>query len=250
VEEVAWVKTRYPLRRVHFSDDLFTMNASWLQEFSVLYARRVGLPFTCNSTATSITSPVVDALVEAGCHGIAMGVETGNERIRTEILNKRVKDDSIRQAARLIKRSGLELTTFNMIGSPTERPVDVMRTIALNREIEADHIRVTRVVPMPFSALALRMAEANADGRVRAPREEAEMDRLVPLFRLAVRYPWSEPLIRKIAHLPCGPLLRPLAHLGILEEKRINGLRLVEGLRYYRHTGPPSTRTANYVTLV
>ena len=151
VEVVAWVKAKYHLKQVHFSEDLFTFQPSWLEAFSELYASRVGVPFTCNSSVELVSERNVEALKNAGCRGVAIGIETGNEELRSHILNKTVSNDDVRQAARRIKNAGMELTTFNMLASPGESLEDAFSTIALNREIQADHVRVALAVPIPFT---------------------------------------------------------------------------------------------------
>jgi len=47
VAEIKYIKDRYSLRHVHFSDDLFFIRNSykWLEEFAELYPREVGIPF-------------------------------------------------------------------------------------------------------------------------------------------------------------------------------------------------------------
>jgi anaerobic magnesium-protoporphyrin IX monomethyl ester cyclase len=256
VAEVLAVKKKHPLKRVHFSDDLFTLSAGWLEAFAPLYARSIGIGFTCNSTASRITPPIVEALKAAGCQGIAIGIESGNEHIRRKVLNKPVHNTHIRSAAKQIQKAGIQLTTFNMVGNPTETIDNVFESIALNREIQADFLRVTRAIPMPFSEMA-RVHAPNAnhgDGTDKHSQfvgvDPHEMNRAQRLFRLAVRYPQLDGLFRKLIKAPCSTLLAPLDLLSILEEKQINGLNWREGLRYYRHAGHPGKRTANYVTLV
>ncbi len=265
VSEVADVAGAHPLRRVHFSDDLFTMQPAWLDDFADLYADRVGLPFTCNSSVELVTDQTVAALERSGCVGVAIGVETGNEELRTGLLGKQVTDEQIRVAARRIKGAGLELTTYNMVGSPGETVQDVFSTIALNRELDVDHVRVNMAIPLPhtgFEETAFTLgfgAQRDASSRVEKltrpemlfrSEENQALVNLYLLFRLAVHTPASEPLVRRLIELPSARLLQPFRPWGVYEEKKITGLTWLEGLRFFRHVGDPRKRTANYVTLI
>jgi len=265
VQEIVRVAGRYPLNRVHFSDDLFTVHPSWLEEFAPLYRARVGVPFTCNSSVPLVTDRTVDALAAAGCCGVAIGVETGNEELRARILGKAVTNAEIAGAARRIKDRGLELITYNMVGSPGETVDDVLSTVRLNGDIGVDRVRVNLAIPLPHTrfeetAFSLgfldeRGAATRLDGLVNAdvvtgpPADRTTLVNLYLLFRLAVHVPAARPLVARLAR--AGDL-RPL-HVfrlwGIYEEKRITGLRWRDGLRYFRHVGDPRKRTANYVTL-
>ncbi len=265
VEEVAWVKERYPLSAVHFSDDLFTIGTRWLEDFAELYSSRVGVPFTCNSSVELVTKNTVEALAAAGCRGLAIGIETGNEDLRSQILNKRVSNDQVREAARLIKSAGLELTTFNMLGSPGESISDVFETVRLNREIGADHMRVALAVPMPHSEWEQQAWDSGhltedyssgLEGGLSKPKttfqgsETKAFENFYYIFRLMVRYPKFEPGLRAMLKLKSSKPLHPFRLLNALEEKRIFNLAWGEGLRFFSHVGDPKSRTANYVTLI
>ena len=265
VEEVLWVKKKHPLKTVHFSDDLFTFQPSWLEEFAELYASRVAIPFTCNSSVELVSQRNVDALKAAGCRGVAIGIETGNEELRSAILKKPVSNDDIRKAASRIKAAGMELTTFNMLASPGESLEDAFSTISLNQEIGTDHVRVALAVPIPFTEWEAQAEQSGtlaseyktqrvASLRRPQPAFNTENDKafenLYYLFRLAVHYPKTEFLVRKLIYSPSSRPFDPLRLLIALEEKKINGLGWLDGLRFFSHVGDPKKRTANYVTLI
>ncbi len=263
VAEVAQVKARWPLRRVHFSDDLFTMQPAWLEEFAGRYRRQVGLPFTCNTSVPLVTERTVAALQAAGCCGVAIGVETGNEALRAAILGKEVSDAAVRAAAGRIKAADMELVTFNMVGSPGESVDDVISTIALNRRIGADRVRVNIAVPLAHTAFeetAFSLGFLPDDhtagaADLRRPEiqlETADRDALVALyllFRPAVHGAVPLAALRRLSTLP-SRLLMPLRLAGVYEEKRITALTWREGMQFFAHVGDPRRRTANYVTLI
>lgn len=264
VEEILDVQARGPLRRVHFSDDLFTVHPGWLAEFAPLYRARVGLPFTCNSSAPLLTKEVVSLLSQAGCLGVAFGIETGNEALRAKVLGKPISNDEIRRTATLLHDAGLAVTTFNMVGSPGETADDVLDTIELNQEIRADHLRVNLAIPLPhtgFEATAYAWG-SRAEGPLAfevksltdatlpgAHPEAHDLVNLYLLFRPAVHGRWGRRTTRLLASGPDLRRLRFLQLWGLWEEKQITGLSWWEGARFHRHVGDPRKRTANYVTL-
>ncbi len=262
VEEIRRVKSAHPTKHIHFSDDLFTVRPSWLEAFAPLYRAEIGLPFTCNSSVELVTTRTATALREAGCHGVAIGIETGNEALRERILRKTVSNDDVRRAAGLIKSNGMKLTTFNMIASPGETLDDAFSTLRLNREIRADHVRVNIAVPIPHTDFDLdarergllegktvdRVTELKRPSVAFHADEAREFRNLFYLFRLGVHLPGVEPLLRALVRLPMP--LDPLRALIPWEEKRIFNLGWLDGLRYFRHVGDPHKRTTNYVSLI
>lgn len=262
VEEILAVKAHHPMKHIHFSDDLFTVRPSWLESFAPVYRAQVGLPFTCNSSVELVTARTTAALRDAGCHGVAIGIETGSEALRERILRKTVSNDDVRRAAKLIKSNGMKLTTFNMIASPGETLDDAFSTLRLNREIRADHVRVNIAVPIPHTDFDLdarergqlhgetvdRVTELKRPSVAFHLDEAREFRNLFYLFRLGVHVPGIEPLLRQLVRLPVP--LDPLRALIPWEEKRIFNLGWVDGLRYFRHVGDPHKRTTNYVSLI
>lgn len=263
IDEVVRVKERWPLRLVHFSDDLFTMHPAWLEEFADRYRRRVGLPFTCNTSVPLVTERTVAALVRAGCKGVAIGVETGNEVLRGAILGKEVSDAAVREAAGRIKRAGLQLITFNMVGSPGETVDDVISTIVLNRQIGTDRVRVNLAVPLAHTAFEETafslgfLPDDHTAGTADLRRPDLQLqtpdrDALVALyllFRPAIHGAVPVRALRRLGRLP-PRLLMPLRLAGVYEEKRITALTWREGMQFFAHVGDPRRRTANYVTLI
>ena len=119
LEEVRQVKERYPLEFVVFVDDTFVLSKTWLAEFAERHPQEIGLPFFCNTRANLVTEEQVRLLKQAGCHSVSMGIETGNDRLRNELLKRNMSRQHITEAAWLFHEGGLRFTTTNMIGLPT-----------------------------------------------------------------------------------------------------------------------------------
>ena len=166
IEEIRWVRDRYPLEFVVFVDDTFVLSNEWLAEFAEKYPRqRSALPFFCNTRANLVTAEQVRLLKEAGCHSVSMGIETGNDRIRNELLKRRMSREQILEAARLIREGGLHFTTTNMIGLPTSTLEDDFETLALNVEARPSYAHVFIFQPYPRTELGEFTREQDLDGR-------------------------------------------------------------------------------------
>ncbi len=269
VREVNAVAARHRVTNVHFSDDLFVTNAAWVRDFAEIYPRRVGIPFSLNTSAELVTEEAVRLLAGAGCRAIAMGVETSDEKLRRSILAKEVSTDAIRKAARLIRDHGIKLVTFNMVGAPGETPADVLETIRFNAELGTDLPRVSICFPLPGTPIAKEPLAGREGTRpdvyelpdledarfdevffASAKPHEAELINLFHLFTLGVSHPRLIPLIRRLARLPKGRLYALSSVHRMLEERSVYGLSLREGLDYFWHVGTPDRRTTNFVSLV
>lgn len=153
IEEISMVRDNYGLKRIYFSDDTFILKKDWLKEFSRKYKEKINLEFIAQVRADLIDESTVDLLKSAGCRGVTMGIETGNERLRNEILKKNVSDDDIIRASKIIKSKGLKLKTFNMMCLPGESIDDGFKTAQINSKIKADLVAIGFAQPFPGTHL-------------------------------------------------------------------------------------------------
>ena len=155
IEEILWIKDKFPLRSLHFSDDIFTFDKKWVIEFADKYRRQIGLPFTFNADADELDEEIISAVKGANCSGIAIGIETGSERIRNFIMDKGISNRDLIRIAGLIKKYKLKLITFNMLALPGESIEEAFETLRLNNKIKTDFIRLTIAFPMPMTRFTL-----------------------------------------------------------------------------------------------
>lgn len=154
IDEVLDVSARYRgVRQVAFEDETFTFDRSWTRDFCVEYARRVDRPFAVSTRYDHLDEEVIGWLRDAGCFQLRVGIESGNEALRTKVLGKKITNARIREVSRLIRDRGIELWTFNMVGLPGETEEDVRETIRMNREVRPSTPFVSVFRPYPGTDL-------------------------------------------------------------------------------------------------
>jgi radical SAM superfamily enzyme YgiQ (UPF0313 family) len=148
LEEVQETIDKMPfIKYVFFEDDILPLKISWFEEFSEKYHKKIGLPFHCNMHPGLVNKRVVSLLAKAGCKAVSLGVESGNERIRYEILSRKVSDKQIIDATKLLRANGIKIATFNMVGLPYEGMQEVIETAKLNAKIKPTHAYSTIFYP-------------------------------------------------------------------------------------------------------
>lgn len=140
IEELTYAKLRWDIELVNFADDVFTFSKSWLEKFIPVYKSKINLPFCCSVHPMTISKEVVSLLNEGGCWLITMGVQTGSERIRSEIFNRAGKNEKILEAASIIKNAGIKLSVDNIFGAPSEAEDDLKQSLELYNKMKADRI--------------------------------------------------------------------------------------------------------------
>jgi anaerobic magnesium-protoporphyrin IX monomethyl ester cyclase len=214
--EIESVFHRYPeVGFLGFHDDTFTLNPRWTHEFLDAYSARFKTPFWCNATADSITPDLAARLKQAGCYEVRMGVESGSDTIRTEILRKKVPREAIVSAFKILREAGITRYAFNMVGLPFETPQTIRETVALNQEIQPDQVFCSVFYPYPgtqswelcrskgwISGTTVSSYFAHESALDQPTIRRREVVFTHEIFRDLVRWPRWDWLIRALHHIP------------------------------------------------
>ncbi|MFQ5612484.1 MAG: B12-binding domain-containing radical SAM protein [Anaerolineae bacterium] len=217
IEEVNWVRERYPLEQVVFLDDLFIIFVDWLEEFAERFPKEVGLPFFCNVRSNLITPEKVALLKKGGANTVSMGIEAGNDELRNGLLKRKMSKESIIEAGRMLDEAGINLTATNILALPTATVDDDFSTMRLNAEARVKYAHAFLFQPYPATELG-EFTEDNghiagsfedigaiawdSSILVRDTVEKNQMENLQRWFALGVEFPWLEPLIRLLIKAP------------------------------------------------
>jgi len=90
----------------------------------------------CLLRANLVDDEFMGLLKHAGCYQISIGIESGNDHVRNDIMNRRMSREQIVQAFELAHKYGIRTNAINMIGLPGETDEMVWDTIRLNRQVK------------------------------------------------------------------------------------------------------------------
>jgi len=153
IEEIKFYIDKYNLGYVYFTAETFlSMNDNEFKKFVSLY-KDIKLPFWCQTRPETIREDRIKMLEDINCDRITIGVESGNERIRKEVLNRNISNDLMIRAFNILRRSSIPVSVNNLIGLPDETREDIFDTINLNRAIGADSTSVFIFTPYKGSRL-------------------------------------------------------------------------------------------------
>ena len=134
-DEVQAIVERYRPERLWYADDVFAIHRGWTLAYArELEKRRLRLPFECISRAERIDDDVADALVSLGCFRVWIGSESGSQRV-LDRMKRKVSVDQVRTTAARLRRRGIEVGMFIMLGYDGEEVRDLEDTV--------DHLKRT-----------------------------------------------------------------------------------------------------------
>lgn len=155
IKEIVSYKEKYNLNFVFFIDDIFPLHErEILDDFCRLYKKHVDLPFSVSLHPGLIEEWAFAKMVDAGCRNVCVGLESGNPKIRKDVLGRIYKNDQIIYVFSLARKYKIRSSSFNMIGIPYEKRVHIFDTIELNRK--ANPTTTTLTFFHPYRGTELR----------------------------------------------------------------------------------------------
>lgn len=154
VKDLTYLKERFGATWFKFADDsIMSFDLSYLKELRD-GIKPLGIKFGCSIRPETTTEEKVAVLKDMGCVAMSMGIESGNEDLRKYQLGRRMSNESIINASKIIEKYGIRLSTFNMVGLPEETRENVFETICLNRKIHSKSCNVYIIYPYPGTPIA------------------------------------------------------------------------------------------------
>ena len=148
-DEIEECYYNHGIKNFFFKADTFTIDAEWATALCdrIINSELCGkIEFTVNSRVKPLEEDVLQKLKKAGCFMIAVGFESGNDDTLIKIKKGTTKEDNLR-AAKLIRKVGLPLFGFFMIGFPWETRQDITETLEFMFEVDPDFIEVHIAMP-------------------------------------------------------------------------------------------------------
>lgn len=137
IDELEHLKKRHRLNFFKFHDEDFLFRpVENLKELAKQYSGRIGLPFVIETNPRTVTEEKAMIVKDMGCVSVSMGIETGNEELRSKVLNRADSIEDVLRAFHIFNKIGVRTSSFNMLGIPFETQETYENTIELNKRAE------------------------------------------------------------------------------------------------------------------
>src|SRR6185295_8867042 len=125
-----------------FVDDLFLASPSFMRRCLPFFlAHGVGDRFAWDATGrinvlSSAPDDLLDLMQTAGCREIALGIESGSDRL-LRYMDKHITSDMTRKAVRRLTARGINVKGYFILGYPTETRDEMQASVDLIHELWA-----------------------------------------------------------------------------------------------------------------
>jgi len=141
--------------KIDFQDDTFTLSKEKVIEFcKKIIEQNLRISWRCNTRIDLIDEELLIEMKKAGCDLIHFGIESGDERIRKEIIHKgNFTNNQIYRIFNLCKENKVKIGGYFMIGHPGETKKDLEKTKVMALSAGIDLLGVSIPTPFPGSEL-------------------------------------------------------------------------------------------------
>jgi radical SAM superfamily enzyme YgiQ (UPF0313 family) len=147
-----------------------------------------------------------------------MGIEAANDRIRNDLLKRKMTKETMIEAGRMIRDADIHLSATNILGIPTGTLADDLATMKLNSDCRISYAHAFLFQPYPGTELG-QYAENNGymagtfddigeiawDSSImifQSEDEKRQIENLQRWFAIGVEWPWLTPLIKQLIKAP------------------------------------------------
>jgi radical SAM superfamily enzyme YgiQ (UPF0313 family) len=171
--ELKKAKEHYHYGAVHFWDEIFISDKKWLVPFLEGYKKAIDVPFTCCIHVNFIDEEVVSLLKDAGCWQAIMGVQSLNEELKKQILNRRETNQQVKRTIQLLKDAGILTICENMLGLPTQTEEDLVDMLRFYNETRPNRLSLYFIRYYPRTEII----ESALEHKILTPEDVEEINR-------------------------------------------------------------------------
>jgi anaerobic magnesium-protoporphyrin IX monomethyl ester cyclase len=148
IDEIVYLRSKYKFDKVGFHDDNLTLDVEWLKAFTKLYKKHINLPYYCATRVERCSDSTLKLLKNSGCELLLIGIESGNQKYRTDMMKRFMTNDQIISCFKRARKIGLLTWSFTMVGLPYETHLMLIDTLILNWKCRPDFVMASIFYPL------------------------------------------------------------------------------------------------------
>jgi len=145
---------------VYFVDDVFTVHKKRVKKLlRMMIDQKLKMRWKCEARADHLDDEICELMAEAGCERVKIGFESGSNRILSQVKKLETREEMLEGAA-MLKKAGVPISAYFMMGFPGETDEDARETINFAKKIEADYYSLSVLAPYYGTEIYNQLVEA------------------------------------------------------------------------------------------
>lgn len=142
------------IKNIKIADELFVLNANHFMKLSeLIIARGYDFNIWCYSRVDTVKEKYLETLNKAGVHWLALGIESGNTKVRKDVTKGRFEDVDIRDVVKKIRDHGINVIANYIFGLPEDTLETMQMTLDLALEMNTEEVNFYSAMAYPGSPL-------------------------------------------------------------------------------------------------
>jgi radical SAM superfamily enzyme YgiQ (UPF0313 family) len=206
----------FPKDPIIFASDSFGIDLPWMEEVFAKYSKLTNLPFVLLLRPELTTQRCIDILAKYNCCSVSIGVESGSERIRRDIIHRYYTNTYLIDMANRLHAKKIKFKTFNMLGLPTETEKEMWETVDINVKMKTDFPRASIFTPYPGTEIVEiakkkgylsknynfdNLPDTILDHTILKKLDAKKVQNMLFFFQTAIKFPRIQPLIRTLTNI-------------------------------------------------
>ncbi len=160
-EEIKEIAAKYLItENIYLEVETIGVNKEWamqlcakLQQLNLTLSKPLSFGVNLRITPKADLEALFAEFKKSNFNFINIGLESGSERVRREILNRDYSNEDIINTVNLARKYGLKVHFYNLIGVPGETVAEFKETVRMNRLCQPDFHYTSIFYPYPGTAL-------------------------------------------------------------------------------------------------
>jgi magnesium-protoporphyrin IX monomethyl ester (oxidative) cyclase len=156
VDEIELLVEKYGVKEIHFEDDNLTLDKNRMHDICDEILRR-GLDIrwaTPNGVhINTLDEALLRKMKRAGCYSLFLGIESGNQNVLNQLIKKGISLERVSEIVRCIRRVGINVNGFFVLGFPGETRETIEDTIKFAKSLDLDSAIFSIATPYPGTEL-------------------------------------------------------------------------------------------------
>ncbi|MCA9403166.1 MAG: radical SAM protein [Candidatus Omnitrophica bacterium] len=145
---------RRGIRNIKIADELFVLNANHFMKLcEMIIEREYDFNIWCYSRIDTVKERFLETLKKAGVNWLALGIESGNTRVRKDVTKGRFEDVDIRDIVQKIRDHGINVIANYIFGLPEDDHQSMQTTLDLALELNTEEANFYSAMAYPGSPL-------------------------------------------------------------------------------------------------
>jgi anaerobic magnesium-protoporphyrin IX monomethyl ester cyclase len=153
IDEISFLKEKYKINCVWFTDDTFVVNKKRVEEFSKMM-ERMDVIWNCYGRVNLMQDKDLFFKMRKGnCRVIGYGFESGDQCMLDNSIKKGTTLEQARKSVKFCKDSKIRVGGFFVLGMPGETKKSIEKTFSFARELDLDYYAFSVATAYPGTEL-------------------------------------------------------------------------------------------------